>query len=174
MDFTNVPIDVSQVAALNPLMDFFMIPFLDKVVYPSIEKKFNLTALKKISFGLVCSVIAFMLAGFIQLEIDKDGPVSILYQIPIFFFISLAEVTVYVPFLHYGYCEAPTRWKGFIQALCWFSIGVGNILITLATITSNNFLSGLPLFFFFAILMAIFTIIFIVIAIYYKPNQMGN
>lgn len=173
-------IDPAQIATLNPVFDLLLIPLLNNLLYPLLRKcGFNFTPLRKISFGLICSIIAFVISGFVQMQIEASkDKISVLYQIPIFFFLSLGEVTVYIPFLHYGYCEAPERWKGFMQALCWFSIGFGTLIITIVGVIFSNLFDDLngfvPLFFFFAGLMTVFTVLFIVIAVYYKSNQMNT
>ncbi|XP_063069418.1 solute carrier family 15 member 1-like [Engraulis encrasicolus] len=65
-----------QMQTLNPILILTLVPITDRLIYPLIEKcGFNFSPLKRMTVGMFLAAMAFISAGFVQLEIDKTLPV---------------------------------------------------------------------------------------------------
>lgn len=91
-------------------------------------------------------------------------------MIPQYILAALSEVFLWVSNVSFAYKEAPKSMKSVVSAMVYLSIAGGSLIIF--------FISGLKLFesqvyefLFFALLMFVDTIIFIVLAMRYKYNE---
>ena len=66
----------SQVQALNPLFILLLIPIFSYIVYPTIDKVWRMTPLRKIGIGLFLTVLAAGTSALIEVAIEgsEDGP----------------------------------------------------------------------------------------------------
>lgn len=63
-----------QIQALNPILVLILIPLYDGVIYPMFERcQMPLSALKKMSGGLVLAAVAFVICAFVQIQIQTIG-----------------------------------------------------------------------------------------------------
>ncbi|XP_078369517.1 solute carrier family 15 member 2-like isoform X1 [Oculina patagonica] len=63
-----------QIQALNPILVLILIPLYDGVIYPMFERcQFPLSALKKMTGGLVLAAVAFVVCAFVQIQIQTIG-----------------------------------------------------------------------------------------------------
>ncbi|XP_071598455.1 solute carrier family 15 member 1 [Heliangelus exortis] len=75
-DFGSIQIQPDQMQTVNPILILIMVPVVDTVVYPLIEKcGINFTPLKKITVGMILASLAFVAAGLLQVQVDKTLPV---------------------------------------------------------------------------------------------------
>ncbi|KAL2650384.1 hypothetical protein R1flu_018512 [Riccia fluitans] len=136
-------IQPDQMPALNPVLVVFIIPLMDNVVYPFVEKfKVEFTNLKRIVLALVTASLAFVTSGLLQMVIDSNlkesnpnnlyspqqGGITILWQIPQYFLLSLAETLMYIPVIDWAYVEAPESTKTVVQAALHVYSAVGNLI----------------------------------------------
>ena len=62
-----------QLQVLNALLVLPMIPLFDKVIYPALRRaKVRFEPLKRMGVGMLCLVLAFLLASLVQLRIDSS------------------------------------------------------------------------------------------------------
>ncbi|NXM78724.1 S15A1 protein, partial [Serilophus lunatus] len=71
-----ISIQPDQMQIVNPVLIVIMVPIVDSVLYPLIEKcKLNFTPLKKMTVGMFLASMAFVAAALVQVQIDKTTPV---------------------------------------------------------------------------------------------------
>ncbi|XP_020657253.3 solute carrier family 15 member 1 [Pogona vitticeps] len=75
-DFGPVQIQPDQMQTVNPILIVIMVPVVDAVIYPLIQKcRINFTPLRKMTVGMLLAALAFVVAAVIQIQIDKTLPV---------------------------------------------------------------------------------------------------
>ncbi|CAI4225729.1 unnamed protein product [Auanema sp. JU1783] len=60
-----------QVNTLNPLIVLIMVPIFEGIVYPTVKKFTKVTPLRKMAIGGLLTALAFVMAGFLQLEVNN-------------------------------------------------------------------------------------------------------
>eukprot|EP00761_Pharyngomonas_kirbyi_P008704 gb/GECH01008716.1/.p1 GENE.gb/GECH01008716.1/~~gb/GECH01008716.1/.p1 ORF type:complete len:493 (+),score=64.06 gb/GECH01008716.1/:1-1479(+) len=165
-------IQADQVGTLNPIFDLILIPVMAQLIYPLIEKcglKFK--PLYKACVGLLAATLGFLLAACLEIAVENTGDhaVSVYFQFPQYFTMSLAEVMVSIPAIDYAYEQAPKQMKTILQAMVFFVIGLGNILVV--GISEISWPKQSIMFFVYSGLMLVFTILFIFLTVTYKPNK---
>ncbi|XP_062862724.1 solute carrier family 15 member 1 [Trichomycterus rosablanca] len=65
-----------QMQTVNPIFILTLVPIMDRIVYPLIQKcGLNFTPLKRMTVGMFLAAMAFVAAALVQIEIDKTLPV---------------------------------------------------------------------------------------------------
>lgn len=180
-------IQADQMQSLNAFLVMVLIPIMTFGVYPLLGKLgFEMTSLRRISAGMLCSFVSFIMAGIIQVLIDRGESVSVLWQIPGYFIITLAEVMVSITGLEFSYTQAPKSMKSTLMGFWLLTIAIGNFLIkpfiqfsnAIAGLLSQLGITGLAVekekvtaanFFMFAGLMLITALVLTWTARRYKP-----
>jgi POT family proton-dependent oligopeptide transporter len=164
-------IDPQQVAALNPLMVMLLIPFVNYVVYPGVEKLgVKATPLRRMTAGMIVAAGAFVSVAIIQQRIDAQGhgTVSIAWQVVPYLILTLAEVLVSITGLEFAYTQAPKRMKSTIMGFWLLTVAAGNVLVS---IISTIKLPDEKFFWVFAALMAGAGLLFGIRAYFYKQQD---
>ncbi|XP_037345392.2 solute carrier family 15 member 1 [Pungitius pungitius] len=74
-NFGLIVIQPDQMQTVNPILILTLVPIMDSVIYPLIQKcGANFTPLKRMTVGMVMAAIAFVCAAVVQIEIDKTLP----------------------------------------------------------------------------------------------------
>ncbi len=123
----------AQVQALNPILVMLLIPFMNGVGYPIVEKLgVRATPLRRMTAGMLIAALSFVAVALLQARIDSVGPgrVSILWQAVPYLIITVAEVLVSITGLEFAYSQAPKRMKSTIMGLWLFTVAVGNLLVS--------------------------------------------
>ena len=118
----------SQIQAINPLLILTFIPLFTRVVYPSLDKVFKLTPLRKIGIGLFLAAASFALVTLVQGWIDAGERPSVAWQLTAFALLTAAEVMVSIVALEFSYTQAPRNMKSMIMAIFLLSVWAGNFL----------------------------------------------
>ncbi|KAK6325918.1 hypothetical protein J4Q44_G00052600 [Coregonus suidteri] len=64
-----------QMQTVNPILILALVPIVDSVLYPLIEKcHLNFTPLKRMTVGMLMAALAFVAAALLQLQIDQTLP----------------------------------------------------------------------------------------------------
>ncbi len=137
----------AQLQALNPVFVMLLIPFMNYVGYPVVEKLgVRTTALRRMTAGMIVASLSFVAVALIQAAIDRSGPgkVSILWQAVPYVIITVAEVLVSITGLEFAYSQAPKRMKSTIMGFWLLTVAIGNVLVSVLAE-----LSKLPLVSFF-------------------------
>jgi len=123
----------AQMQALNPLLVMLLIPFNNLVLYPALRKLgFEVTALRRMGFGIAFSGLAWIVAGLLQLTLDGGSAVSIVWQILPYLLLTFGEVLVSATGLEFAYSQAPPSMKGVIMSFWLLSVTFGNLWVLVA------------------------------------------
>ncbi|NXC41142.1 S15A1 protein, partial [Penelope pileata] len=75
-NFGAIQIQPDQMQTINPILIVIMVPVVDVLIYPLIQKcKINFTPLRKMTVGMFLAGLAFIAAALLQVQIDKTLPV---------------------------------------------------------------------------------------------------
>jgi len=162
-----------QIQTVNPIFILIMLPLFSYAVYPAIDKVFRLTPLRKIGMGLFAVVIAFLIVAWIQTRIDAGEHPAILWQILAFLVLTASEVLVSVTHLEFAYTQAPKKMKSLVMCTYLGAIALGNFFVFAVNVFIQNpdgteKLTGANYFFFFAAVMFVTALIFVVVAGFYR------
>jgi len=165
-----------QVSAVNPLLVLVFIPLFSYLVYPALGRVVPLTALRKIGFGLVMPVIAFVLSAWIEREISGGQRPNIGWQLLGHALLTAGEVLAYGTCLEFSYRQAPPRMKSIIMSLMLASISLGNGLTAVVNHWNQNAdgtskLTGSDYYLAFALFMAVATVVYVPFAIRFKERS---
>lgn len=129
----------AQMQALNPIMVMLLIPFNNLVLYPALRRMgFEVTALKRMGWGIAFSGIAWVVAGWLQLSIDGGDPTSIAWQVLPYLLLTFGEVLVSATGLEFAYSQAPHAMKGVIMSFWLLSVSYGNLWVLLTNAAVRN------------------------------------
>ena len=166
----------SQVQALNPLLVLIFIPLFTYVVYPSLDKVFRLTPLRKMSIGFFFTVASFLVPAWVESQIGAGYKPTIAWHLLAYIFLMISEVMVYATGLEFSYKQAPKKMKSMIMAFFLATNSVGNLFTSAVNAFIQNKdgtakLAGTNYYLFFAGLMFAASLLFIVIAIFYRGRS---
>lgn len=166
-------VEAAQIQALNPIMVMLLIPFFGYIVYPAVEKLgVRVTPLKKMSVGMLLAAFSFVAVGMIQALLDSGHSVSVGWQIIPYLIITSSEVMISITGLEFAYTQAPPSMKSTIMSFWLLTVFGGNLLD--ASIAKLNIFQGSMYFYFFAALMFLVSIIFVLSASRYKVKNYVN
>lgn len=161
----------SQIPALNPIMVMALIPIFTFGVYPFFEKKLGIamTPLRKMGAGMFVTAVSFVFIAVYQYMLDGGEQVHVLWQFIPFLVITMGEVMISITGLEFAYTQAPRSMKSTIMSMWLLTVFFGNMIT--AYIAKVNVFEGGNFFMFFAILMAIFGVVFALIARTYQVKD---
>jgi POT family proton-dependent oligopeptide transporter len=161
----------SQIPALNPIMVMVLIPTFTFGVYPAIEKVFGyeMTPLRRMGWGMFVAAASFVFVGIYQYILDGGNQISVVWQVIPFLVITMAEVMISITGLEFAYTQAPRSMKSTIMSMWLLTVFFGNMIT--AYIAKINVFEGGNFFMFFAILMAVFAVVFALIAKNYEVKD---
>ncbi|HVI75526.1 MAG TPA: MFS transporter, partial [Anaeromyxobacteraceae bacterium] len=111
-------LQASQLAALNPLMVLLLIPLLQRVVFPGLERLgVRVTPLGKMTLGMFLAVLSFAAAALVESVVAGGARPSALWQLPQYLFLTTGEVLVSVTGLEFSYTQAPRSMKSTIMSI---------------------------------------------------------
>ncbi|MEM8912001.1 MAG: POT family MFS transporter [Planctomycetota bacterium] len=126
----------SQIQAVNPILVLILIPIYQFLIYPTIDRVFPLTPIRKIGLGLFVMTGGFAIVAFVQEWIDAGAEPSIGWQFLAYAVLTASEVMVSITCLEFAYTQAPKTMKSIIMAGFLFSISLGNVF----TAAVNHFI----------------------------------
>ncbi len=152
----------AQLQAANPLLVMLLVPTFSYLVYPLVQQRWRLGALRKIGFGMLLAAIAFGISGWAQFLIDSGEAPSIGWQLLAYLVLTSGEVMVSITCLEFSYTQAPNRMKSFVMAFFMLSIALGNLFTGAVNfaIEGREILQGADYYGFFTLLMLITTGLF--------------
>jgi len=165
----------SQIQAINTIMILIFAPTFAYFLYPKLNSLFELTPIRKISIGLFLAVPSFIIIGNLQSQIDAGFTPSIAWQVLAYAILTASEVLVSITCLEFSYTQAPKTMKSFIMGLFLMSVALGNTFtagVNAFIVNSDGtlMLEGDTYFYFFAQLMLITAVLFLLIVKFYKPK----
>ena len=126
----------SQIQAVNPILVLILIPLFQFVIYPSIDRVFRLTPIRKIGIGLFVMVAGFAIIAVLQERIDAGSQPSISWQFLAYGVLTASEVMVSITCLEFAYTQAPRTMKSLVMAVFLASVSLGNVF----TAVVNNYI----------------------------------
>lgn len=120
----------SQVQSLNSVFVLTFIPLFTFIVYPLVNRVWELTALRKIGVGLFIIAASFGLVAWVQGWIDAGQRPSISWQILAIALATIAEVMVSIVSLEFAYTQAPKTMKSLVVCFYLGAVALGNILVS--------------------------------------------
>ena len=176
LGFIQFDLLASQIQAINPLLIMIFIPLFTYFLYPMINKIFPLTSLRKISIGLFLAGFSFAILAVAETIIIAGGRPGIAWQFWAYVILTAAEVMVSITGLEFSYTQAPNSMKSFVMGLWLLSVSLGNGITALVNALIVNQdgtlkLNGTEYFWFFAGLMFVTALAFIVVAKRYKVES---
>ena len=163
----------SQVGLVNPVLILVFVPLFNYVIYPTINRIFTLTPLRKVSIGLFVAAIAYTVSSTIQEWIDAGQTPHISWQFVAYMLITAAEVMISITCLEFSYTQSPRKMKSFVMALYLLSVSAGNLLTALVNrytrdADGNSTLQGADYYWFFTGAMAVAAVLFVGVAMSYR------
>src|SRR2546430_13325860 len=116
----------AQVQTANPILILILIPLVNYVIYPAINRFFPLTPLRKIGIGLFLTAFSFIVIVWIQSQIDQGLRPSINWQLLAYVILTLGEAMVSITGLEFSYTQAPNSMKSSVMALWLLAVSAGN------------------------------------------------
>ena len=127
--FTLLP---SQIQSANPVLVMVLIPYANRILFPNAERLgFPLTPLRRMTIGLVLASLATVVIALIQRAVDSHAPgtISVRWQFPAYFLLTMGEVLVSITGLEFAYSQAPRRMKSTVTGLWQLTVTLGNVLV---------------------------------------------
>jgi dipeptide/tripeptide permease len=200
----NFLVKPDQMQVCNAVLILALIPLFEKCIYPAISRAgFRFRPLQRMAVGMLFVGLSFCLAGLVQLMIENngqfkansvgdkqcvDGCVSLMWQVPQYVVITIAEVIFSITGLEFTYSQAPSSMKSVCQA-CWsLTVALGNVVVRMRSFAiehSFNFLfkvifvaesklfpqSVEPFFFSLLTLMSLFVFMLLSMTYTYKEDK---
>ncbi len=167
LTFLGTKWEASQIPALNPIMVMILIPTFSYGIYPLMERLgVKMTPLRRIGGGMLLTGLSFVFAGAVQAALEGGATVSVGWQFPQYIILTMAEVMVSITGLEFAYTQGPRAMKSTIMSLWLLTVTAGNLFT--AAIEFLNKFSGSAQFYFFAVVMFVISLIFVVMASRYQ------
>jgi POT family proton-dependent oligopeptide transporter len=153
----------AQIQAANPLLVMLLVPAFSYFIYPAWQRRWRLTALRKIGVGMFLAALAFGISSWAQYHIDIGQTPTIAWQLLAYLVLISGEVMVSITCLEFSYTQAPNTMKSFVMAFFMLSIALGNLFTSLVNfaIEGSELLQGADYYGFFALLMLLTAGLFI-------------
>ncbi len=165
-----------QIQSLNPILVLGFIPLFAFVIFPWLEKRgMKLPPHRKIGWGFVLVITAFVVIWMIQRAVDAGGKPSVGWQVIAYVLVTAGEVLVYNTGLEYAYTQAPPSMKSTIMSFWLITVAGGNWIVSLinGSISSGGWfaqLTGARYYLFFIALMTATTILYLIV---YRKERRG-
>lgn len=169
--FMGITLDPSMLQAANPLMVMIMIPVCSFVIYPFLNRFFELTPLRKLGLGFFIAIPSFLIPAWLESLIVAGESPHILWQVAAYFFITLAEVMISITALEFSYTQAPKSSKSLMLGLNMAAVSLGNVFTALVNIFGASRLTGPSYYLFFAGIMALAAVVYVIVARFFKPQD---
>ncbi len=169
--FFRYTFDESQVPFLNPFLVMLIIPAMNFWVYRPLERRgIAFLPVQRMTAGMFITAVSFVAAAIIQVWIETLAPsgdkVNVSWQIIQYIFLTIGEVLVSITGLEFAYTKAPKAMKSTIMGFWYLTVTIGNILVALLAPLQELSLSRF--FWVFAVIMAASSVVFAVLAYFYK------
>ncbi|MBR5978245.1 MAG: POT family MFS transporter [Verrucomicrobia bacterium] len=181
LHFLGMELLPAQTHIFNPLLVLIFIPIFNYGLYPTLNKLFRLTPLRKIGIGMFITAVSFLMAALIEHWIvDLQQKPTIWWQVLSYGFLTTSEVMVSITCLEFSYTQAPKKLKSLIMATYYLSVTAGNLFTSLVNfyindpVTGQNKLGPVEYYIFFAAAMVCANILFVVIATRYKETPQSE
>lgn len=118
----------SQIQAANPFLILILIPIFTFFIYPTVDKFWPLTPLRKMGTGLFLTAASFAISAIIQHWIGQGSSPTILWQLLAYLLLTSGEIMVSIVCLEFAYKNSPASMKSMVMSLFLVSVAAGNFL----------------------------------------------
>lgn len=160
-----------QMQSLNPILVLTLIPVFTYILYPLLNRFFELTPLRKIALGFFISIGAFAVPMWIESRIAVGETPSIVWQAFAYVLITSAELLISITCLEYSYTQAPKSMKSFIMGLFMASVALGNLFTALVNQFGTESMTGVAYYRFFTICIAVTAVLFLFVVKFIKFEE---
>jgi POT family proton-dependent oligopeptide transporter len=173
LNFMGIEFEASQISAWNPIMVMGLIPLFSMGLYPMLDKMgFKTTPIRRMTWGMFVGAASFAMIGLLQMWMDSTGDkINVMWQFFPYLVITMAEVMISITGLEFAYTQAPRSMKSSVMSIWLLTVFFGNLIT--AYVSKVNFfpVASTGYFMFFAILMAVFALIFWFMGTRYKVKN---
>ncbi len=163
-------VKASQMGSLEAVFVLLVIPVFAGWLYPFLERRgLRVTALRRMGAGMFVAVLSFAWAAGVQMVLDGGSRPHVLWQVPAYLLMAVAEVLVSVTALEFAYTQAPASMKSVIMSLWYLTISGGSLLT--ATVAKLNRFHGAGYFILFAVFMLAGAMAFVAVSRRYQPVE---
>jgi POT family proton-dependent oligopeptide transporter len=173
-----------QLGVANPLFVIVLVPLVSWVIGGVTRLAHSRpgsawlepTPLRRMSIGMYLAAASFVLTGLLQQAIDGNPPgtVSVLWQLPQFFVVTLAEVLVSATGLEWAYTQSPASMRSSVVALFLCMTAIGNLVTGVLYAGLSSTLSSAQIIWLLTGLMLAAAIVFTVLAVRYRAVDAGE
>ncbi|HYF35205.1 MAG TPA: POT family MFS transporter [Prosthecobacter sp.] len=173
LNLSGVEVLPDQLQSINPILVMIMIPLFSLVIYPLVGRLVTLTPLRKIWAGFALASISFVIPALVESWIEAGHRPTVWWQVLAYVLLTGAEVMISITALEFSYTQSPPRLKSFVMGLFYAGVSLGNLFVSRvnASIESSGFASklvGPAYYWFFVKCMAVTTVLFVFVAMFYK------
>jgi POT family proton-dependent oligopeptide transporter len=119
--------------ALNPALVMLLIPLNNLLLFPWLRARgWEPTPLRRMTTGIACAGVAWIIVGAMQLALDGGTSLSITWQIIPYVFLTMGEVLVSATGLEFAYSQAPPSMKGVIMSFWNLVVTIGSLWVLLS------------------------------------------
>ena len=166
----------AQMQSANPVLIMILIPLFSYIIYPTLNKIWSLTPLRKIGIGMFLTAGSFLVPVWIEIQLESGAQPSIGWQFVAYIFLTSAEIMVSITAIEFAYTQAPKKMKSMLQSIELLAISLGNIFAAVVNDVIKNEdgtskLPGASYYWFFMIAMLVTSVLFIPLACWYKPKE---
>ena len=133
---------------------------------------FKVTSLRRIAVGLVLTAGSYLIVGWLQTRIEAGETLSVLWQTVPYIALTTGEILVSTTGLEFAYTQAAPTMKSTIMSFWLLTIALGNLgvaaITTLAGGGHGDSAVSSGRFFFYAGLTFAVSVLFIVVASFYR------
>ena len=133
----------------------------------ALKRGLRVTPLRRMTWGIAFSGLAWIAAGAFQLSIDGGEKMTILWQTLPYALLTFGEVRVSATGLEFAYTQAPRSMKSTIMGFWLLCVTFGNVLVAFLS-PMQTILAQSDFFWVFTALMTGAAIVFAILAKLYK------
>ncbi|XP_031639160.1 peptide transporter family 1-like [Contarinia nasturtii] len=129
-----------QIQMMESLFTLIFISLCEILIYPILSKIGIRRPLQKLTIGGILMGTSFLLSAWVQFQIESMpmNSVSMLWQVPQYVLLSMAQAIFDVTGLSFSYKEAPESMKSVVLSFWLLEVAMGNVILVI--------ISGLELF----------------------------
>lgn len=177
-------VDTETIGVLNPILIVLLVPLFDQLLIPALARAGTSrdgsrnwifpTPLRRMGAGMQIAALSFLGTAVLQGAIDRAPPksVSIWWQVPQYVVISVSEILVSITGLEFAFSQAPPDMKSTILAFFFLTMTLGDLATAVLYDACRARLSLAVTLCVFAALLAAAGLVFIAIAVAYKPRPL--
>lgn len=117
-----------QFTLINPFMALILIPTFEVVMYPLLKRIGIKSPLQKATLGGYLAVVSFVISAIIETQLETKK-LHMTWLLPQYFIMTLGEILITIPLMHFSYTEAPDSMKSVLTAFRLLTIAFGNLIV---------------------------------------------